>query len=186
MQKSVCWLSVSMVVLGLSGCASMSVEECQSAHWQRIGEREGIRGEGSQLARHYKACQKANIVPDQTQYEQGYSRGLALYCTTEQVFQQALQGKGDYQFCPVQKQAQLRPYYQVANDYYQAKQQLTRLEDDFYRVRERLADTKLSEKNRRSYHSEYQRLRRDLSATQRDYREAEQTLRDFKYRNNLY
>ena len=181
--KQIIW---GLSVLWLSGCATMSIEECQTANWQRIGEQDGVRGQGSVLAQHYKACQKGNIVPNQAQYEAGYQRGLAQYCQVEQVFHAALEGRGNYQHCPIARHSQLRPFYQTADRYYQSKKQLDALEQRLLDVRDYLRNPKLSDKDRRYYQREYDRVRADLPAAHRDYYEAEQTLRDFKYRHNLY
>ena len=176
----------SALLVLMSGCASMSIEQCKTANWQSVGEKDGANGAGSLLARHYKACQKAQVVPDQKQYEQGYAKGLSYYCTPRTVFDYALQGRGNYEYCPVQQRASLRPYHQTANQYFQAKRAFSDSENQWTSARQKLLENGLKEKDRTYYkklvmegYDRLPQLRRDLDF-------AEQQLLDFKYRNNLY
>lgn len=176
----------SGVVIVLSGCASMSVEQCKTANWYQIGEKEGASGSGSSLDRHYKACQKAQIVPNQSQYEQGFAKGLSYYCTPRTVFDYALQGRGNYEYCPIQQRASLRPYYQTANQYYQAKKVFQETEDKWTSARQKLLESGLKEKDRTYYKKLMQDGYDRLPQLRRDLDFAEQQLLDFKYRQNFY
>ena len=55
-----------------SGCAAMSVEQCKTANWFNVGEKDGSAGQESRLDRYYSSCQKASVVPNQSLYEKGY------------------------------------------------------------------------------------------------------------------
>lgn len=46
-----------------SGCAAMSVEQCKTANWFNVGEKDGSAGRESRLDQYYSSCQKANITP---------------------------------------------------------------------------------------------------------------------------
>lgn len=82
------------LMAGLSGCATLSVEECQVANWYDIGYRDGVAGKSwSELAAHSKACAKAHIVPDQGAWEQGRKAGLKQYCTTDNAYRIGLSGR---------------------------------------------------------------------------------------------
>ncbi|WP_045855539.1 DUF2799 domain-containing protein [Teredinibacter purpureus] len=66
----------------LNACASLSEQECLNADWSMIGQEDASIGRSvTTLSNHRKACAKVNIIPNQTQYEQGYQRGLLHYCT---------------------------------------------------------------------------------------------------------
>ncbi len=71
----------------LSGCASLSKEECQSADWFVIGLEDGSAGKSLEtIGQHRKACAKIAVTPDFSEYERGHTRGLARYCTAENGF----------------------------------------------------------------------------------------------------
>ncbi|MDV4239005.1 DUF2799 domain-containing protein, partial [Acinetobacter baumannii] len=63
-------IGLAILAISLSGCAAMSVEECKTANWSLVGEKDGSKGSSPRLDQYYKACGKANIVPDQKSYSQ--------------------------------------------------------------------------------------------------------------------
>ncbi len=71
----------------LSGCATLSKEECMVGDWQAIGYNDGVAGYHSErLASHAKACAKASIAPDYQAWERGRQLGLKQYCTTTSAY----------------------------------------------------------------------------------------------------
>ena len=38
----------------LSGCAAMSVEQCKTANWFNVGEKDGAAGQESRLDKYYR------------------------------------------------------------------------------------------------------------------------------------
>lgn len=80
----------------------MSVEQCKTANWFNVGEKDGSAGRESRLDQYYSSCQKANITPNQNLYEKGYQKGLNFYCRPETIFDEALAGRGDYRVCPIE------------------------------------------------------------------------------------
>lgn len=76
-----------LVAIGVSGCATMSAEECQTANWQAIGHEDGSQGlESTQFAKHRKACAEHGVQANFAQYKQGYEGGVRLYCTPERGY----------------------------------------------------------------------------------------------------
>jgi hypothetical protein len=65
------------IVIFAFGCAAMSVEQCKTANWFNVGEKDGSAGRES-IDQYYSSCQKANITPNQNLYEKGYQKGLNL------------------------------------------------------------------------------------------------------------
>lgn len=75
---SVCAMSL---LVGLSGCASMSGDECMTSDWSAIGYEDGARGyTTAQFSQRRKACAKHGVTPDFTAYQNGRSQGLIEYC----------------------------------------------------------------------------------------------------------
>jgi hypothetical protein len=73
--------------LGLSGCASMSGDECLTSDWQMIGFEDGSRGYGSErLSEHRKACAKHGVTPDLEAYRHGREQGLREFCQPSRGF----------------------------------------------------------------------------------------------------
>ncbi len=96
---------LAFAVLGLallSGCASISREECQVGDWAAIGERDGADGRvaDTQFGRHVSACAKVDIIPDRAAWEQGYATGLRSYCTPQTGLREGEAGRPYRNVCP--------------------------------------------------------------------------------------
>lgn len=77
---------VSMMV-ALSGCASMSADECVTSDWRGIGFDDGARGyTAGRLSQHRKACAKHGVSPDLQAYQEGRADGLREYCQPQRGF----------------------------------------------------------------------------------------------------
>nr|WP_174506117.1 DUF2799 domain-containing protein [Acinetobacter sp. Marseille-Q1620] len=179
--------SLSLVgsVLLLSGCAAMSVEECKTTNWFVKGEDDGSRGHLSKIAGYYKACQKVNVLPDQTEYEHGYRLGLEIFCQAQNIFYEALNGGGNYQVCPSQYRAGLRPYYDAAHNYYQAEKDYRNSLDEFERLQDYSDEKKLKETDKEDYKKRYAELKNKTRKKEWEYRKAQIELEQFKFRNGL-
>ncbi len=79
---------VSLVsALVLSGCASMSGDECANSDWNAVGYEDGSRGYSSeQFGKHRKACAKHGITADFGAYQQGRKEGLVEFCQPSRGF----------------------------------------------------------------------------------------------------
>jgi len=79
--------------LGLSGCASMSGDECATSDWQMIGFEDGSRGYGAErLGEHRKACAKYGVTPDLQAYRAGREEGLQNFCQPARGFNLGTRG----------------------------------------------------------------------------------------------
>lgn len=77
----------------LSGCASLSKDQCMSADWRQIGYTDGTDGQrGSRIDEHARACAEYGIRPNLDDYLQGRQRGLVNYCQAENAFQLGRRG----------------------------------------------------------------------------------------------
>jgi hypothetical protein len=76
-----------IAVLGLSGCASMSADECAMSDWRTIGFEDGAMGyTAERLGNHRKACAKHSVAPDFEAYQTGRREGLRQYCQPSRGF----------------------------------------------------------------------------------------------------
>lgn len=89
-------LTVVALALGVSGCASMSADECVASDWYTIGFEDGSRGHtAARLGDHRKACAKHGIAPDFTAYRAGHEEGLRDFCKPSRGFRLG-SGGGNY------------------------------------------------------------------------------------------
>ncbi len=98
--------------LALTGCATLSKEECLSGNWEEIGFRDGTNGKtGAFLQSHAKACEKTGVRPVQSLWEQGRQRGLPVYCVPSKAYSEGRRGRSLNVVCD----ADQMPALQAAN-----------------------------------------------------------------------
>jgi hypothetical protein len=93
--------SAALVLLALSGCATMDREECLTVDWRTVGYEDGAAGySGDRIGQHRKACAKYGVTTDLAAYQSGRQEGLREYCVPANGFRLGSQG-GDYSgMCP--------------------------------------------------------------------------------------
>jgi len=88
-------------LLGLSGCASMSADECAVSDWRTIGYEDGSMGyTADRLGNHRKACAKHGVAPDFEAYQAGRREGLRQYCQPSRGFNVGASGARYNGVCP--------------------------------------------------------------------------------------
>jgi hypothetical protein len=77
-------LLLVLPLVALSGCASMSVEDCATADWRALGFGDGAKGETlARTERRSTECAAHGYEIDRTTYDDGRHAGLGQYCTTD-------------------------------------------------------------------------------------------------------
>lgn len=90
-----------VALLGLSGCASMSADECAMSDWRAIGYEDGAMGySANRLGNHRKACAKHGVAPDFEAYQTGRSEGLRQFCQPSRGFNLGASGGRYNGVCP--------------------------------------------------------------------------------------
>lgn len=76
-----------LALFGLSGCASMSGEECAMGDWHTVGFEDGAQGyTAKRLGDHRRACASHGIAPDFRAYQAGRDEGLQHFCQPSRGF----------------------------------------------------------------------------------------------------
>ena len=74
-------------LMALTGCASMSVDECATADWRALGFSDGARGETlARAQRRSNDCADHGYAMDRQAYDDGRHAGLGQYCTAETAY----------------------------------------------------------------------------------------------------
>ncbi len=106
-------------LLGLSGCASMSADECVTSDWHAIGFEDGARGyTADQLGNRRKACAKHGITPDFVSYQAGREEGLRQYCQPSRGFSLGSGGSRYNGVCPSHMEADFVDAYNSGHQLY--------------------------------------------------------------------
>ncbi len=89
-------------MLAMSGCATMSSEECLATDWTAVGYEDGARGYTTErFSKHRQACAKHGITADFAAYQAGRDEGLVEYCQPGRGFDVGANGGRYYGVCHV-------------------------------------------------------------------------------------
>ena len=93
--RTVIRLLAPLAVLMITGCASLSKNECVNANWEDIGIRDGAAGRPEEyLIQHSMACSKVAVTPDRQAWSKGREQGLERFCVPHRAYQIGEYGGG--------------------------------------------------------------------------------------------
>ena len=115
------WVNILMALalVGLSGCASMSADECALSDWSAVGYEDGARGYTSdRFGQHRKACAKHGVSVDFQAYQSGREQGLAEFCQPGRGFTYGVNGGRYNGVCSADLEAEFVEAYNVGYQLY--------------------------------------------------------------------
>lgn len=160
---------VTCAFLALSGCATITREECRAEDWTTIGKRDGAEGHApSRLESHARTCSNFNIMPDPVAYQQGWDEGVLLWCTPENGFRIGRENQNYHGLCPAA----------VAGPFLEARGIGQRLGIAERRVTAAENAIRNAERQRDQLRSRMERIREDRNLTADARRDALDEIRD--------
>lgn len=112
------WIKLGSVVLlaALSGCASMSSEECANSDWVAVGYEDGSRGYTTdKFGSRRKACAKHGVTADFQAYQSGRAEGLVEFCQPARGFNLGANGGTYHGVCDVALEGEFLDAYRVGS-----------------------------------------------------------------------
>ncbi|MGD2133214.1 MAG: DUF2799 domain-containing protein [Maricaulaceae bacterium] len=98
----------------VSGCASMSENECRVADWHALGYEDGAAGRpAGYVGERRQACARHQVGIDFDSYLEGRDRGLVQFCRPERGFNIGAQGGGYAGVCPAELEGPFLAEYEV-------------------------------------------------------------------------
>ncbi len=126
---------VSILALGLGGCATLNESQCRSGDWPQIGYRDGAAGARRAIIdEHDKACAEYKVRPDANAWYAGYERGLVVYCTPERGFEEGLRNARYGGVCPLDREPAFLARYGVGQQLWKARADLEAIDRDIRSV----------------------------------------------------
>ena len=110
------WATISMAAaaLVLSGCATMSEDECLMSDWNAIGYEDGSRGYTmEQFSNRRQACAKHGVAPDFRAYQAGRNEGLVSFCQPSRGYNLGVSGGTYHGVCDVALEEEFLDAYRV-------------------------------------------------------------------------
>ena len=132
---------LSLLVIGLAGCATMSGDECATSDWTAVGYEDGSRGYTSErFGKHRKACAKHGITADFEAYQQGRSQGLVEFCQPGRGFNLGVNG-GQYNgVCSVELEADFLDAYRAGQQLYTLRSKVSSANTQIHNKKHELED----------------------------------------------
>ena len=156
--KALCFLCLTLL---LTGCATLSHEQCQRGDWYGLGVADGQLGQpASRIDQHQNACAEYGIIPDNRQYMEGRAQGLAEYCRLDNAFETGLRGQRYQGVCPPAVDGLFDRYNASAYEVYRLRRELDSVNDTLTSLESRLLGRSLSDEDRRTIRSEIREMDR--------------------------
>lgn len=115
------WATISMAtaMLALSGCATMSEDECLTSDWHALGFEDGARGYTmQQFSNRREACAKHGVTPDFRAYQAGRDEGLVSFCQPSRGYNLGVSGGSYHGVCDVALEEEFLDAYRVGQQLY--------------------------------------------------------------------
>lgn len=105
-----------VAILGASGCAGMSSEECAASDWSAIGYEDGARGYTvDRFSSHRKACAKHGLTADFRAYQSGRDEGLVDFCQPSRGYNLGVNGGAYRGVCDAALEEEFLDAYRVGH-----------------------------------------------------------------------
>ncbi len=122
------YLSIVFLVALLSGCATMSKDECKQADWYLKGVEDATQGYALDRAvEHGKACARVKITPVMKEYSEGHAKGARLYCVPEKGYSEGRKGSAYNGICPVELENKFLRAYKDGQELYHIQRNMDRM-----------------------------------------------------------
>ena len=129
------WINAALVLVfaALSGCASMSSEECANSDWVAVGYEDGSRGYTTdKFAGRRKACAKHGVTADFQAYQQGRAEGLVEFCQPARGFNLGVNGGTYHGVCDVAMEEEFLDAYRVGSQLYSLRSNVNNASSKIY------------------------------------------------------
>jgi uncharacterized small protein (DUF1192 family) len=132
-----------LAIAVLSGCASMSSEECANSDWVAIGYEDGSRGYTTdKFGSRRKACAKHGITADFKAYQAGRQEGLVEFCQPSRGYNLGASGGKYYGVCDVAMEGAFLDAYRVGSQLHTLRSNVNNTSSSIYSKEAELKRTK--------------------------------------------
>ncbi len=130
------WANAGMVlvIVVLSGCASMSSEECANSDWVAVGYEDGSRGYPTdKFGSRRKACAKHGMTADFQAYQEGRDEGLVEFCQPARGYNLGASGGTYHGVCDVAMEEEFLDAYRVGHRLHSLRSNVGNANSQIYR-----------------------------------------------------
>jgi len=161
----------------LTGCSTLSENECRTADWYQLGVRDGQQGElASLLDEHRDSCSRYGLQPVESEYFAGRETGLRQYCRLGNAFRTGLNGEEYKGVCPLDVDAEFRRYNTAAFEAHNLKKKIEEVDHQLSAKERELGKKDTPEKEQLRLREEIKKLDRKRDRLRSDLRSQEREL----------
>ncbi len=132
-------LAIVAAMAALTGCSSMSAQECLATDWRTVGYEDGVNGyAGDRIGRYRNACSEHGVTPDLGQYQSGRDQGLREFCKPVNGFRVGARGGGYSGVCPAELDESFVDAYQSGRHLYTLRSRVGSTADEIDSMRNEL------------------------------------------------
>jgi len=125
------------IVAAVTGCSSMSANECIATDWRTVGYEDGVAGySGDRVGKYRKSCSKHGVTPDLGQYQSGRDQGLREFCKPLNGFRIGSNGRGYNGICPASLDGPFLEAYESGRRLYSLRERVDDTAHDIASMRE--------------------------------------------------
>ena len=134
---------IVLAIAMISGCASMSSEECANSDWVAIGYEDGSRGYTTdKFGSRRKACAKHGVTADFQAYQEGREEGLVEFCQPSRGYNLGVNGGTYYGVCDVAMEEEFLDAYRVGSQLHSLRSNVNNASSRIYSKEAELKRTK--------------------------------------------
>ncbi|MEM6639532.1 MAG: DUF2799 domain-containing protein [Pseudomonadota bacterium] len=128
------WLTAA-ALLFVSGCASMSAEECEFSDWYTIGFEDGAKGLTSDaIGERRRACARHGFEVDFAAYQDGRANGLVEYCQPQRGYNVGNAGYRYNGVCPKDLEAEFLDAYDIGWQHHRLRDDVNQVDSEINRL----------------------------------------------------
>ena len=98
--KAIAALAVFAAFAALSGCETMSADQCAAADWGALGYQDANANGSDRYSERAQSCAQKGITADASAYRTGFDGGMHAFCQPQRGFQFARAGGTFNGACP--------------------------------------------------------------------------------------
>lgn len=135
--------------IALTGCATLTRDECKSGDWHKIGLNDGNDGRTeSRFKQHGKACELDRSEVSKAAYMAGREKGLANYCTKVRGYREGALGQKYYDVCKGASGVQFLSGFEFGKRIHKTESRSSDVANEIHAVSQKLQQPSLTDAQR--------------------------------------
>lgn len=134
-------LAFACATVLVTGCATMTPEQCRQASWMDVGLRDGLAGQPMMtLDERISDCKEVGVTVDTGRYVTGREQGLQSYCRLDNAITLGLNGSHYAGVCPPAIDPEFRRLFQKGYVVFELRTEVSNLDGRTLTLQHQLRD----------------------------------------------